>query len=753
MPPHLTPATPSDAKEIASLRITSFSQNVLLHAQFPSPQALQDFHDVLVKDLTDAAQDHRRALMVVRDGETGSIISFAEWEVPVDGMMWMTAHSKSVWPDSCRQEYLDEYVDKAGECMRKIIRNGACYHLTFLGTHPDHRRRGAATMLLNWGLERARADNVPVYLESDIPASSLYLKLGFEIYGRFSMTLPGMGEYGGEYVYEEVCMLRDWEEEGGVTTKRTRRKIMQREDRAEDGDDEEEEDDDDIGSLDRWDSILTIEWLKKDYAAGVKPQVVVEAVYERIDVYKRKQPSVWTHLQPEEVVQREAKALLTRWPNRSTRPPLWGIPFSVKDSIDVAGVPTTIGCPPLAYTPTTTATVVQRCLDAGALFIGKTNLEQLATGLTGCRSVYGTLHCDSHEEYVVGGSSSGSVLSVIKDLVAFSLGSDTAGSIRIPAAFNGAVGFKPTKGTVSAHGLAPACKHQDCVSILTQIVRDAETVWGVCRGYDYKDHFAKVPKVIPLSFDVPRGRSRLRYRFGIPPASVLEVCCPNYRAMFDAAVKALQSGGGTLIDMDWTPFAIANDLLYNGTFVLERLTTLPDGWFDKNKELLHPVVRQVFEGALARNSSAVDVFKDLHKQAECKRAVEEILTLEVDEKIDEDDMSDDWHRHKPYIEDNVLTVMIVPTAPFHPRIEEVLKDPIGINSQLGTFTHFANVLDLTAIAVPCGNYTISEDNEEWEEETLPFGVTILAGSGLDEQLLWLARILEDELWDIHLGDD
>lgn len=164
-----------------------------------------------------------------------------------------------------------------------------------------------------------------------------------------------------------------------------------------------------------------------DYDAGISPSMVVQAIYERIEAYKAVQPSVWIHLRPRQEVMRAATELSTCWPDPESRPPLWGIPFSVKDSIDIAGIPTTGACPPLAFTPSTSATVYQRCIDAGALFIGKTNMEQLATGMTGCRSPFGTLHSTFSKSYVVGGSSSGSAVTVSEDLVSFSLGSDTAG--------------------------------------------------------------------------------------------------------------------------------------------------------------------------------------------------------------------------------------------------------------------------------------------------------------------------------------
>jgi len=183
--------------------------------------------------------------------------------------------------------------------------------------------------------------------------------------------------------------------------------------------------------------------------------------------------------------------------------------------------------------------------------------------------------------------------------------------------------------------------------------------------------------------------------------------------------------------LEWNPFAAANELLYNSSFVMERLTILPESWFAQNKQLLHPITRQVFEGALARNSSAVDLFKDLHKQAEYKRAAEDILKFEedIDNETDE------------------ITLMIAPTTPFHPTIKEVEEDPIGINGRLGSFAHFANVLDLVGIAMPCGTYEI-EDVFEGRKTRLPFGVTILAGAGLDGELLRIAAMLEEALQDV-----
>lgn len=209
--------------------------------------------------------------------------------------------------------------------------------LTFVGTEPKHQDRGAGTMLTKWGLAKAEEDNLPVYLESTIEASSLYRRLGFVSLDGLSISLPGNRPDDGPDIYEEVGMLKTWDD----------------------------------SELDYWDSSLNISSLLEDYEAGIKPQQVIQAVFDRIDAYLKIQLSVWLHLQPIGEVMRAANELYIRWPDPESRPPLWGVPFSVKDSINIAGIPTTTGCPALAFTPTSSAPVYQHCIDAGALFIGR----------------------------------------------------------------------------------------------------------------------------------------------------------------------------------------------------------------------------------------------------------------------------------------------------------------------------------------------------------------------------------------------
>lgn len=358
-----------------------------------------------------------------------------------------------------------------------------------------------------------------------------------------------------------------------------------------------------------WNGSLDITSLRTAYAAGLSPAEVVENVYGEIDAYQKIQPSVWIHLQSRESVVAAAQDLETRFPDKASRPSLFGIPFSIKDNIDIAGIPTTTACPPLTRVPKESAPVYRKLIEQGGLFIGKTNLEQLATGMTGCRSPYGTLSSVYHKDYIVGGSSSGSCVSVAAGLVSFSIGSDTAGSGRLPAAFNGIVGWKPTKGTVSAAGVTPASQSQDCIAVLTKDVEDARVVWHTIRGYDENDIYAK-----PEPYIYRPSTPSTTFTFGVPSSEALSVCSQPYRLMFNEAIQTLQSVGGVLKPIDWTPFENAGKLLYEGTFVAERLAGLPEGWLEANKEQLHPVTRQIFEGAANRKSTAIQVFRDLHAQ-------------------------------------------------------------------------------------------------------------------------------------------
>lgn len=363
-----------------------------------------------------------------------------------------------------------------------------------------------------------------------------------------------------------------------------------------------------------WDGDLSISALSAAYGRGLSPVTVIEALYKKIHAYQEVDPAVWIHLVPEETALAAVRALLAKYPDPKKRPQLFGIPFSVKDSIDIRGIATTTACPPLAFIPSKSAPVFDKVMEQGAIFIGKTNLDQLATGLSGCRSPYGITKSVFNKDYISGGSSSGNAVSVGAGLVTFSLATDTAGSGRVPAAFNGVVGFKPTRGTISAQGVTPACLSLDCVALMATNISDVRVVWDICEGYDDEYIYAKSdpPKMRHVN---SLGHQTKAFTFGIPPPEALKVCVPIYLKMFEEAKKTLESIGGVFVDVDWTPFDNAGKLLYEGTFVSERLASLPDGWFEENQGHLHPVIRDIFEAVTKRNSTAVQAYRDLQAKA------------------------------------------------------------------------------------------------------------------------------------------
>ncbi|KAF3939936.1 Amidase [Dactylella cylindrospora] len=459
-----------------------------------------------------------------------------------------------------------------------------------------------------------------------------------------------------------------------------------------------------------WDGSLLIDNLQRSYRAGVSPITVLEAVYSKIEKYSEIDPAVFIYIVDKKAAFARAEELMKAYPNRYNLPPLWGVPFSVKDSIDVAGIPTTTACPPLAFVPTRSAAVYDKVISQGAIHIGKTNLDQYATGLNGTRTPYGIPRSVFNKDYISGGSSSGSAVSVGAQLVTFSLATDTAGSGRVPALFNGVIGFKPTRGTVSFMGVTPACLSLDCCSFMAINTKDARTIWSLVEGYDPADRYAKATPPILRSVDAHFAK----FKFGIPPPEALSVCSFTFRQMFNDTVKTLQEIGGQLVPVDWAPFDNAGKLLYDGTFVSERLASLPDDFLEKNRDALHPVIRELFENVVNRKSSAVDVYRDLHKQALYIRQMMEIFSP------------------------SGITVLVVPTAPLHPTVEEMLAKPIALNSTLGAFTHFGNVNDLCAIAVPAGTYPAPDGGSG----VLPFGITLLGGSRTDSEVLDVASRFE-----------
>ena len=466
-----------------------------------------------------------------------------------------------------------------------------------------------------------------------------------------------------------------------------------------------------------FDGDISISKLQIAYRNGLSPLSVLESLFERIEKYQQIDPAVWIHLEDKDKVMQRANMLVAQWPDLRNLPPLFGVPFSVKDSIDINGIPTTTACPPLTHVPSVSAPVYDVLLREGAIFIGKTNLDQLATGLTGCRSPFGITRSVLNHDYISGGSSSGNCVSVGAGLVSFSLATDTAGSARVPSGFNGVVGYKPTRGLVSAIGVTPACLSLDCVAFIAGNVQDARTVWDLCVGFDENDRYAKITS--PLQRHVNAiGEAAASFKFGIPPPEALAICAPVYRRKFHEAIQKLQTMGGRLTPIDWSPFEKAGKLLYEGTFVSERLTSLPDDWFIKNQGHLHPVIRSIFEKVIARNSTAIQAYRDLQAKALYTRQAEKVFAYDS----------------------TGVDVVVVPTAPTHWTVDQVLADPIGTNSTLGEFTHFGNVLDLCAVAVPAGTYPLSEmAAESHESGVLPFSITFLGGSRMDANALEISR--------------
>ena len=385
--------------------------------------------------------------------------------------------------------------------------------------------------------------------------------------------------------------------------------------------------------------------------------------------------------------------------------PLWGVPFAIKDNIDLAGVPTTAGCPDYAYLPEHSAHVVTLLLDAGAVPIGKTNLDQFATGLTGARSPYGSVPNPINPAYIAGGSSSGSAVAVKNGSVTFALGTDTAGSGRIPAAFNGLVGFKPTRGWWSTRGVVPACRTLDCVSVFTNSVADAHVIAKVAGGFDDHEPFSRPVELCSYG----RIEPRIGY---LNPNDLAWHDESDYESLYRVAISEIPDPASA-IDPD--PFLRAGRLLYEGSWLAERVAAVGD-FFKSHPEAVHPVTKSVIDQGHAL--TAVECFQSTYELMEIRRTVEKIF-----ENID---------------------VLVTPTAPKHYTQMEVDQDPLATNLNLGTFTQCVNLLDLCAIAVPRGTTSGG----------LPFGITLLSKAGFDVALLqeaaaWLGEeemMLQDKAY-------
>ncbi|WP_339821393.1 allophanate hydrolase [uncultured Parasphingorhabdus sp.] len=416
---------------------------------------------------------------------------------------------------------------------------------------------------------------------------------------------------------------------------------------------------------------------------------VAQETLARLEAYDVVQPQIWiSRAAPADMLAaaREVDARIAA----GEQLPLAGVPFAVKDNIDVAGFETTAGCPAYAYSPADSATVAEKLLEAGAICVGKTNLDQFATGLVGTRSPYGIPRNAYNLAYVSGGSSSGSAVAVAAGLVGFALGTDTAGSGRVPAAFNHLVGLKPTKGRWSTQGLVPACRTIDCITVFTDNLSDARLVDDVLAGFDAADPYSKPLADValrPKRVGVPRRDQRAW--FGDSQSEYL----------YDRAIARLGTNA-EIIELDISPLNEAASLLYNGPWVAERTAAIQD-LLASNPDAIHETVRQITEAGLSK--SAVDVFNGMYRLAELKR--------QADGLWDEVDM------------------LAFPTTGTTYRVAELLVAPIALNSNLGFYTNFVNLLDMAAVAVPAGT----------RSNGTGFGITLIGPADSDQALLGAAE--------------
>ncbi|MEH2513301.1 allophanate hydrolase [Nitrobacteraceae bacterium AZCC 1564] len=431
------------------------------------------------------------------------------------------------------------------------------------------------------------------------------------------------------------------------------------------------------------------------------PEETITRTLARIRAHN--DPAIFISLREEADLLVEARSLATQNPDDF---PLYGIPVAIKDNIDVAGLPTTAACPAFAYTPQHDATVVSKLRKAGAIIVGKTNLDQFATGLVGVRSPYGVPRNPLNPSLVPGGSSSGSAVAVAAGLVPLALGTDTAGSGRIPAGLNNIVGIKPSKGMLSTTGVVPACRSLDCVSIFALTVDDAFAALQVMAGHDATDAFSR--SLSPGQLGAPRNNIRV----GVPRTKdLLFFGDVQAEAAFSLSIERLAGLNANVVEVDFAPFLETARLLYEGPWISER-TAAVGAFIEAHPGDVYPVTRDIIMSG--KTPSAVDAFRAFYRLAELRTQATEVL-----QNVD---------------------MLMVPTAPAAYTVAQLEADPVALNSNLGTYTNFANLLDLAGIAVPA---TIAQDGT-------PYGVTLLAPAGHDGAIAGLARALHTKA-DLPLG--
>ena len=433
-----------------------------------------------------------------------------------------------------------------------------------------------------------------------------------------------------------------------------------------------------------------------DVTSGVRTaELIARETLERMSAYDAIQPEAWITRVPATDVMDRARQVDERVAAGESMP-LAGVPIAVKDNIDVAGVATTAGCPAYTHRPSSSAHVIDLLLAAGAVVVGKTNLDQFATGLSGTRSPYGIPGCVFNREYISGGSSSGSAVAVSAGVVPLAFGSDTAGSGRVPAAFNHLIGLKPTRGRWSSRGLLPACRTLDCVSSFTRDVADAALVDRVLTVFDPLDPYSRRAPAQASSF-------ASGFRFGVPLPRQLEELPPEEKSLFTAAIETLHTAGGAAINVDISPLLEAAQLLYSGPWIAERAAAL-ETLLESNPSAIHPVVRGIVQPG--RSVSAVAAFRGLYALQGFARAAEQL-----------------WEN---------IDVLVLPTTPAIYRRSELLAEPVTLNAHLGRYTNFVNLLDMSALALPAG----------FRSNRTGFGVSLIAPAWGDEHLLQIGARYE-----------
>ncbi|NER82043.1 MAG: allophanate hydrolase [Leptolyngbya sp. SIO1D8] len=443
-------------------------------------------------------------------------------------------------------------------------------------------------------------------------------------------------------------------------------------------------------------SIPSLEHLYK--TSQITPKAVVSWIFEQINQCDIK--GVWTYLVPQNEAIAQAEKLEQLPIEARAKMPLWGIPFSVKDYIDITGTPTSGGCPDFAYQAEHTNPAIAKLLAAGAILIGKTNLDQFATGLVGVRTGYDVPHNPFVKDYIPGGSSSGSAISVAMGLVSFSMGTDTGGSGRVPAGLNNIVGLKPTRGLLSTSHMVYACRTLDCISVFALTAEDALQVFQVAKGFNPDDPFSRREACPSPHLD--HYQTGQPFRFGIPAKQYLNFFGnADVEMAFNQAVGTLKSLGGKCYEINYEPFLEANDLLFKGPWVAERYVSVGE-FVEENPDSVFPITRDIILNA--KKLLATDAFASLYAIAILKRKLESL-----------------W---------DTIDIFVVPTTGTAYKISEVTENPIELNSNLGYYTNFVNLLDLAAIAVPNG----------FQTNGLPTGITMISQPFTESYLVKLGAM-------------